>query len=131
MTEILVIEDDPDSRNLVVYLLEKVGGYTTRAAADGRQGLARVAECPPDLIVCDLQMPHMDGYAVLQALRSAPATERIPVVAVTAASMAGDRERALSAGFNGYLAKPIAPEIFVEEIRKYLPREAAQGDTGG
>jgi two-component system cell cycle response regulator len=78
----------------------------------------------PDLIVCDIQMPEMDGYALLSWLRANPALRDTPVVAVTALAMVGDRERILAAGFDGYLAKPIVPESFAEDVGVFLPARA-------
>ena len=117
--EILIIEDDKDSRELVAYLLA-ASGYATRSATNGALGLRAIGALRPDLVICDLQMPVMDGYAVIRQLRETSATRSIPVIAVTALSMAGDRESVLAAGFDGYLSKPIDPETFVAEIERFL-----------
>jgi len=119
---ILVIEDNEQNRYLVTFLLEKQG-YTVLAAADGRTGVARASAARPDLILLDIQLPEMDGYAVAQALRAEPALRTTPIVAVTSYAMPGDREKALAAGCDGYIEKPITPETFVGEIERYfLPR---------
>lgn len=117
---ILIIEDNRASLDLVDYLL-KASGYATFTARDGRTGLAIANERHPNLIVCDLQMPLMDGYEVMRRLKKEPALARVPVIAVTAFSMPGDHANALSAGFDGYIAKPIDPETFVATIERFLP----------
>ncbi|MFN3438673.1 MAG: response regulator [Acidovorax sp.] len=116
---ILVIEDDEASRLLVTYLLE-AAGYTVRAAENGAVGLELALSQPHDLILCDLQMPIMNGYQVAQTLRSHPKWHRVPLVAVTAFSMPGDREKALEMGFDDHLSKPITPETFVQQIEVFL-----------
>lgn len=119
-TRILVIEDDEFSRELVRYLLDRQG-YTVLEAADGGAGVQIALREQPDLVLCDLQMPVLNGYEVVQRLRSNPLWQVVPVIAVTAFSMPGDRDIALAAGFDNYLTKPITPEIFVEQIAAFLP----------
>lgn len=116
---ILVIEDDDASRQLVTYLLE-ASGYTVLSADNGAAGLELALSRHHDLILCDLQMPMMNGYQVAQTLRAHPAWRAVPLVAVTAFSMPGDREKALEMGFNDHLAKPITPETFVEQVQAFL-----------
>lgn len=117
---ILVIEDDAFSRELVRYLLNR-GGYTVLEAADGAAGVRLALSAHPDLVLCDLQMPVLNGYEVVRCLRANPAWHTVPVIAVTAFSMPGDRDTALAAGFDDYLTKPITPEIFVQQIAAFLP----------
>lgn len=119
-TRILVIEDNAANLELVRYLLT-FSGYTVLQATDGEQGLALARQEQPDLIVCDLQMPIIDGYQVLAQLRQHAETANTPIVAVTAFSMPNDRQKVLTAGFNGYLPKPIEPETFVAQIEEFLP----------
>lgn len=119
-TRILVIEDNTANLELVSYLLT-FSGYTVSQAMDGQQGIALARQEQPDLIVCDLQMPVLDGYQVLAQLRQHAETAHTPVVAVTAFSMPNDRQKVLTAGFNGYLSKPIEPETFVAQIEEFLP----------
>jgi len=90
------------------------------AARDGAQGIQLAKELGPDLILLDIQLPIMDGYAVAAELRRNPALVRTPIVAVTSYAMAGDRERILAAGCNGYIEKPINPETFLEEVLAHL-----------
>ncbi|GIZ52420.1 response regulator [Noviherbaspirillum aridicola] len=121
MQRILVIEDNPANMELMVYLLEAFG-YEALPAADGRQGLARARSELPALVVCDVHLPHLDGYGVVRAFRDDPQLRGIPVIAVTALAMSGDREKLLAAGFDGYLSKPIDPEAFVPSLREFLSR---------
>ena len=117
---VLIIEDNKANLELVEYLL-KASGYTTLTARDGEEGVAAARKEHPDLIICDLQMPIMDGYEVLRELKKDPLLRSIPVVAVTALSMPGDRNNVLTAGFDGYLSKPIDPETFVRTVEGFLP----------
>lgn len=117
---ILVIEDNAANLELVRYLLS-YSGHTVLEARDGAQGVETALRERPDLIVCDLQMPLLDGYQVLARLRADAATAAIVVVAVTAFSMPNDRQKVITAGFDGYLSKPIEPERFVVQIEAFLP----------
>ncbi len=117
---ILIIEDDSGSRELAKYLLE-ASGYATLVAEDGRAGAQMALEAKPDLVISDLQMPFMNGFEVARSLLGNPAWQRVPLVAVTAFSMVGDREAALAAGFDEYITKPITPETFVAQIEVFLP----------
>ncbi|HKV41909.1 MAG TPA: response regulator [Blastocatellia bacterium] len=117
---VLIIEDNPTNLELMEYLLDAFG-FTALATADGESGLAAVRANHPDLVLCDIQLPGIDGYQVVKELKSDPATLPIPVVAVTAMAMVGDRDRIVAAGFDGYLTKPINPETFVSEIKMFLP----------
>jgi two-component system cell cycle response regulator DivK len=116
---ILIIEDDNASRELVKYLLT-AAGYATLEAEDGRAGLDMALKEEPDLIICDLQMPYMNGYEVVRALLAQPGWPRVPLIAVTAFSMSGDRETALMAGFDEHISKPITPETFTGQIEAFL-----------
>ncbi len=128
---ILIIEDDPASLELVQYLLE-TAGYATLTATDGATGLALALSEHPDLVVCDLQMPVMTGYEVVRRLQGGTSWRRVPLVAVSAFSMPGDRETALAAGFDAYHSKPIVPETFVQDIEGLLPPAArASGASAG
>lgn len=117
---ILIIEDNPANLELMSYLL-KAFGHTALAASDGEEGLRTAGRELPDLIVCDVQMPRMDGYEVARRAKADPVLQKIPLIAVTAFAMGGDRARALAAGFDGYMAKPIDPTAFVQQVETYLP----------
>lgn len=93
-------------------------------AADGPAGLALAAEIDPALILLDIQLPDMDGYAVARALRANPKLAAIPVVAVTSYAMSGDRERCIEAGCTGYMEKPIDPQTFTSQVEAFLGTSA-------
>lgn len=116
---VLVIEDDDASRQLVTYLLE-AAGHRVLAAENGAVGVRIALAESPDIILCDLQMPVMNGYEVARSLRTSMIWRVVPLVAVTAFSMPGDREKALDVGFNEHLSKPITPETFVQQVEAFL-----------
>lgn len=120
---ILIIEDNPANMALMVYLLEAFG-YSVCSAADGEEGWQAAQHEPPDLIVCDVHLPKRDGYEVVRLLKGDPKLLAIPVIAVTALAMVGDREKMLQAGFDGYIDKPIEPVSFVSQIEQFLPPAA-------
>jgi len=120
---ILLIEDNEQNRYLVTFLLQ-ARGWEVVHAADGPAGLALAGEIAPALILLDIQLPGMDGYAVARALRANPKLAAIPVVAVTSYAMSGDRERCIEAGCTGYLEKPIDPQTFVAEVEAMLEASA-------
>ena len=120
MACILVIEDNPANLELAQYLLEH-HGHTVLVATDGKAGVSLARRERPELIVCDLQMPVLDGYGVLEQLKGDGSMASVPIVAVTAFSMAGDEEKVRRAGFDGYFSKPIEPETFVQQIEAFLP----------
>jgi two-component system cell cycle response regulator len=122
---VLVIDDDPVNLDLMTYLL-KAFGHEPLPADGAAQALETIRSREIDLVLCDIQMPGMDGFEFLRRLH----TERRrtgPVIGVTALAMVGDREKILSAGFDGYMAKPITPETFVQEVERYLST-AQRGD---
>lgn len=123
---ILIIEDNPTNLELMVYLLHAFG-YDPRTAPDGERGIDMALREPPDLVVCDVQLPRIDGYGVVKHLKGIPHLASVPVIAVTALAMVGDRDRILGAGFDGYISKPIDPEQFVAEVEASLP-PALRGD---
>jgi two-component system cell cycle response regulator len=116
---ILIIEDNPANLELMTYLLSAFG-HTVLATEEGRPGLDAARHQRPDLIICDVQLPDLDGYGVACWLKSDPELRKTPLVAVTALAMVGDRDRVLAAGFDVYLVKPIDPETFVQQIEAFL-----------
>lgn len=118
--KVLVIEDNADNLDLMVCLLA-AAGFAVHTATDGIDGLAAARSQRPDIIVCDLHMPRMDGGEVARQLKGDPAFRHIPLIGVTAAAMVGDREAVLRAGFDHYLSKPIDPESFAARVRGWLP----------
>lgn len=117
---ILVIEDNEINLEMMIFVLEALG-LTVIPALNGHDGLAFAQAEPPDLIICDVQMPQLDGYAVLSALKSNPALARIPVIALTAMAMSGDAARLLGQGFDGYLSKPVSFGLLKIELNNRLP----------
>jgi len=120
-SKVLLIEDNEQNRYLATFLLEK-HGYTVVSAPDGPAGIELAGTVKPVLILLDIQLPLMDGYAVARELRSNPVLRDVPIIAVTSFAMVGDREKSLAAGCNGYLEKPINPDTFVMEIERFLPQ---------
>lgn len=117
---ILIIEDDETSLALMVYLFHAFG-YTPVVARDGGEGLEAAHSVRPELIVCDLALPGLHGYEVGRRLKHDPDLRNVPLVAVTALVMVGEREKVLAAGFDGYIPKPIVPETFIGEVEAFLP----------
>ena len=116
---ILLIEDNAQNSYLTTFLLESKG-YSVITAADGPSGIEFAKRSSPDLILLDIQLPMMDGYAVATALRTLECMKGVPIVAVTSYAMVGDREKCLAAGCNGYIEKPINPETFANEVSSFL-----------
>jgi CheY-like chemotaxis protein len=119
MSRVLVIEDNPENLELMRYLL-RAFGHVTLSANNGEDGVAIALRDQPDIIVCDIDMPKLDGYGVVRALKCDPTLGHIPFIAVTALAMVGDRENVLAGGFDGYIGKPIDPTTFVREIDAFL-----------
>ncbi len=118
--KILVIEDDPASLELLKYLLEQ-GGHSVATATDGAAGLKAALGNEFDMVLCDLQLPELTGHEVAARLRGTQAWRVVPLVAVTAYSMPGDRGTAIAAGFTEYLTKPIEPESILTTVNQLLP----------
>lgn len=129
MARILVVEDNPINLELMSYLLH-AWGHEVLTAGDGDAGLAAARSQSPDLVVCDIQMPGLDGYTLARMLKADPATARLPLVAVTAYAMVGDQEQAIQAGFDAHFPKPIEPAAFMAALAPFLsaagsPRQSA------
>lgn len=118
--DILIIEDNPQNMYMMQYLLEK-RGFSVIGKSTGEQGIAAAKNAQPDLILLDIQLPYMDGYQVARALKSNADTSMIPIIAVTSYAMPGDRKKAIEAGADGYIEKPIDPETFVETMLSSIP----------
>lgn len=118
---ILLVEDNPANRDLMSYLL-RAFGYEVVCEDDGCSGLASALGGGYDLILADILMPKMDGYEFARRFRAQAPDTSAALVAVTALAMAGDRERILGAGFDGYISKPIDPQRFASQIAGFLGR---------
>lgn len=121
MATILVIEDDIDNQNLVRILLEQ-GGYQVVAASDGRTGLDAAFRHLPDLVLLDLTIPAIDGWQLAAELKANPQTREIPVVALSAHTLPGDRQRAQEAGCNGFIAKPLDVPNFLQTVAGFMKK---------
>jgi two-component system cell cycle response regulator DivK len=119
---VLYIEDDPANRLLVRRILE-AEGYRVVEAEDGPHGLEIARLVQPDLILVDISMPDMDGYEVATRLRAMPEVRRVPIVALTANVMKGDRERSLEAGCSGYIQKPLDVDLLPTQVASFLVRD--------
>jgi two-component system cell cycle response regulator DivK len=117
--KILVVDDNQDSRELVVKVL-KNKGYLVIEACDGEEAIQKVKEEKPDLILMDISLPKIDGYEVTRMLKTEEDVKDIPVIALTAHAMKGDREKAISAGCRGYIPKPINIRELPEQIRYFI-----------
>ena len=116
---ILVVEDNDKNLKLTRDLLEWAG-FTVEAATTGEDAVAHAQQSVPDLILMDLQLPGIDGHEALARLRDHQLTRNVPVIALTASAMPMDRERALAAGFDGFLEKPIIVREFPDQVRQHL-----------
>lgn len=123
--KILLIEDNAQNRVLATLLLEEAGLEVIHAVS-GTEGLSKARECAPDLILLDIQLPDMDGYALLTQLKEEPGLARVPIVAVTSYAMAGERKRALDSGCAGYIEKPIEPARFAKQVVAFLQSHRAR-----
>ena len=117
---VLHIEDNFDNRLLVRRLLQ-ADGFEVMEAENAHQAMEALKAIIPDLILMDINMPDIDGYTLTLQIKSTPALQNIPVVAITANVMRGDREKVFKAGCDGYIEKPIDVDRFVEQLSAYLP----------
>jgi len=119
--KILVVEDNLDNRRILVYRLRRIGEFDITEAGNGEEALAAVGRDAPDVIFMDLKMPVMDGWEATRRLRETPVGAQIPIIALTAQAMAGDEQKALAAGCDDYVAKPIVdPELVREKLERLL-----------
>lgn len=117
--KVLIVEDNPVSLRLAQFLLER-RGFDVRKAASGAECMAELAREMPDIILMDIQLPGEDGLAVTRKIRADARTASVIIVALTAHAMAGDREKILGAGCDGYIPKPIDPQRLASEVERYL-----------
>jgi two-component system cell cycle response regulator DivK len=125
MKTVLIAEDNPINRELLRELLE-IRGYTVAEACNGEEALAMVEQASPDILLLDIGMPRLDGFAVVRKLRENPRFAWLPVVAVTAYAMQGDREKIMDSGFDGYLSKPVNSGLLVQELDRLLAHPNTQ-----
>ena len=119
--KILVVEDNEDTREILLYRLQSMGDYQVMLASNGREALEMATKSRPDLVIMDLKMPVMDGWEATKALRQTPWGKDLPVIALTAQAMERDEEKALSAGCSDYIAKPIMDyAVLKRKIERFL-----------
>ncbi|OQX65370.1 MAG: two-component system response regulator [Anaerolinea sp. 4484_236] len=121
---ILYVEDNVDNRVLIRRVLE-AEGYKMVEASTADEAFRQIKDHDPDLILMDINMPDMDGYTLTAKIKALPNSANIPIIAVTANVMRGDRERSLKAGCDGYIQKPIDIDILTQQIERYIQRSAA------
>jgi CheY-like chemotaxis protein len=117
--DVVVIDDEDDSLEVAQIILEEYGA-NVRLAGNGKEGLELIRERRPKLVISDISMPVMDGWGMIYALKNDRALMDIPVIALTAHAMVGDRERAIGAGFHNYLTKPLTATTFIHDLVKLL-----------
>jgi CheY-like chemotaxis protein len=121
MITVLIAEDNAVNRELLRELLE-LRGYAVLEACDGKEALQMIEQAQPELLLLDIGMPVMDGFAAIRKIRENPRLAQLPVVAVTAYAMRGDREKILNSGFDGYLSKPVNARSLAEELDRLLDK---------
>jgi CheY-like chemotaxis protein len=132
MTKILIAEDNAVNRELLREFLE-TREYTVFEACDGQEALQQIEATQPDILLLDLGMPVLDGYATIRKIRENRKLDGLPVVAVTAYAMRGDREKVMESGFNGYLSKPVNPTELYQQLDRLLkkqPEKARSASAG-
>lgn len=117
--QILVIEDDKDNQELILFLLQNAG-YEVRQAMDGRRGMEMALEHRPDLILLDLTIPGLDGWKLAGRLKKHAELKTIPVIAVTGHTLPGDRRQAIASGCDGYITKPLDVATFILQVEAFL-----------
>jgi len=117
MSKILIVEDNEKNLYLMKFILEK-NGHETISAVNGEDGVAAATQGEADIVLMDIQLPDIDGLQAVRRIRASGSD--VPIIAVTSYAMAGDREKALDAGCNGYITKPINPRTIIAEVEKYL-----------
>jgi two-component system cell cycle response regulator DivK len=122
MPRVLYIDDDQNNRLLVRRIL-MVEGIAVDEATNARDGITMASNNPPDLILMDISMPDMDGLTATGHIRQIPSIAHLPIIALTANAMTGDREMILKAGCDGYISKPINIDSFVQDILQYIQAE--------
>jgi two-component system alkaline phosphatase synthesis response regulator PhoP len=121
--KVLVVDDEPELLQLLRYVLE-AAGMGVMVATSGRQAIELIKRERPDLILCDVVMPELNGFETVQALRQDPETRHLPILMLSARGQAQDVQRALDAGANGYITKPFSYRELVAEVKRHLPEHA-------
>jgi DNA-binding response OmpR family regulator len=122
--KVLVVDDEPELLQLLRYVLQ-AAGFQVAVAADGRQALEQVKREQPDLVLCDVVMPELNGFETVQALRQDAATAHLPVIMLSARGQAQDVQRALDAGADGYVTKPFSYRDLLKEVKEHIQKQVA------
>ena len=130
MPQLLLVEDNEDNRDMLSRRLIRKG-YDVALAVDGGAGVAQAAALCPDLILMDMSLPVLDGWEATRQIKAAPETQNIPIIALTAHAMSGDREKALAAGCDDYDTKPVELPRLLEKIENLLTAAAQKDQTFG
>ena len=130
MAKILLVEDNEMNRDMLSRRLERKG-YQVEMAVDGRQGVDKAKTLAYDLVLMDMSLPEIDGWEATRELRADPATKELPIIALTAHAMSGDREKALEAGCNDYDTKPIELSRLLGKMEALLGGAAPADEAGG
>ena len=130
MAKILLVEDNEMNRDMLSRRLERKG-YQVEMAVDGRQGVDKAKTLAYDLVLMDMSLPEIDGWEATRELRADPATKELPIIALTAHAMSGDREKALEAGCNDYDTKPIELSRLLGKMEALLGGAAPASEAGG
>ena len=128
--KILVVDDNKKNRYLVSYLLKKEG-FEVVMATNGFEGIEAARKQQVDLIIMDIKMPKMNGYETTKRIRKLKKYKSIPIIALTSYAMMEDKEKAMKAGCTGYMSKPITPETFISEIKKFLEVKNEKNNSSG
>ncbi len=120
---VLLVEDNLDNQNLMKFLLERAG-FQVSTANNGLEALDAVRRDPPDIVLMDLSLPEMDGWTAAKVMKKDPALADIPLIAVTAHTLPGDRRRVLDLGFDSYISKPINVRMFDVEVTRVLNQKS-------
>ena len=115
--DVVVIDDEEDNLTVIKVILTEYGA-NVHTAADGEDGLGLIRSVRPKFVICDVSMPGLDGWSVIHEVKLDPSLKDIPVIALTAHAMAGDRQRVMAAGFDNYLTKPINVDTFIHDVMK-------------
>lgn len=121
MSRVLVVEDNPNNMKLINMVLNRYG-YETIGAVTGEEGVEKAGAEKPDMILMDIMLPDIDGLETTRRIRKIESMQKIPIIAITSYAMAGDREKILEAGCNGYFEKPINPLTIMKDIEKVIER---------
>jgi two-component system cell cycle response regulator DivK len=127
---ILIVEDNPDNLELMRFLLDHAG-YEVKCITTGLKALEAAHQDLPDLIILDLGLPELDGWTLAKTLKSDPSTRHIPVVAVTAYTLSADHRRAMAAGCDGFIGKPMDVKTFVQDIEQFLKKDLLSDNGTG